>query len=77
MENPISKFCELKGLPINIERAFTSYIKSMYSTRYQMHPDGDTVKTFVLNMSEQQIQEAWQNFVSDLASVTPRVLPTL
>ncbi len=69
--NNISIFCERKGLPKRIEQAFITYCKDLYASRYQMKSSGDTVTQFVSNLTDQQIQDAWNNFILDLKNVIP------
>lgn len=74
MNHNVSQFCERIGLPIHIEQAFISYCQSLLASRYEMKPTGDTIKKFVAEMNENEILDAWQNFVRDVSNTVPRIL---
>lgn len=74
MTNHVSNFCEKKGLPNHLEQAFISYCQSLYASRYEMKPTGETIRKFVSEMKETEIQDAWLNFIQDIANVTPKTL---
>lgn len=74
MKNPVQDFCTEKGLSDNLTQAFLSYCKSMYASRYLMKSNGDTIAKFVSEMTYEQVQEAWNNFVSDLKNIMPTVV---
>lgn len=74
LNHNVTKFCELKGLSKNLERAFISYCQSLMASQYEMKPDGETIRKFVSEMKESEIQNAWINFIRDVASTTPKIL---
>jgi hypothetical protein len=66
MQSPLSEFCEKKDVPENIKEAFAAYLRSTYSLRYLLRSDTDTVRIMVNRLTQEQMERAWQEFVSDL-----------
>lgn len=64
----ISDFCEKRGISPALEEAFTMYCRSLYAGKFSLG-NGDTVKSIVSKMTEDQVLEAWVEFVKDLKSV--------
>jgi hypothetical protein len=66
MQSPLSEFCEKKDVPENIKEAFAAYLRSTYSLRYLLRSVTDTVRIMVNRLTQEQMERAWQEFVSDL-----------
>jgi hypothetical protein len=66
MQSPLSEFCEKKDVPENIKEAFAAYLRSTYSLRYLLRSDTDKVRIMVNRLTQEQMERAWQEFVSDL-----------
>lgn len=67
-------FCERKGINQEMTDAFMAYVRSMNASKFMMKKDGDTVRMLVEKMDEDQVQEAWMNFVSDFSKLLPTSL---
>lgn len=66
--NAIQLFCERRMISKSLESAFTSYCKTNYAQRFDMK-EGDTIQRIVSNMNEEQVEEAWLGFVSELGAL--------
>lgn len=66
MKSPISKFCEEKGVPNNIRDAFAAYSRSVYADRFLLRGDTDTVRLMINNLTQEQMESLWLEFISDL-----------
>lgn len=60
----IDDFCEKKGIATNMQEAFMAYVRSDYARRYFLS-NGETVKLVVSKMNDEEIEEAWVDFVSE------------
>lgn len=60
----ISDFCEKKGITSNMQEAFIAYIRSDYAYKYFVS-NGETLRLVVSKLNMEEIEEAWQSFVSD------------
>lgn len=77
VRNPKSnlvEFCDDRNLSDALRQAFLTYCKSMFSSRYLMSPNGDTINKFVAEMSYEQVLDAWNQFLNDMRAVMPEVL---
>jgi hypothetical protein len=73
MDNELDKFLNEKQVADPIRSAFIAYCKSLYSSRYKFKSNGDTVKMFLENISEDQINSTWNEFLSDLRNILPTI----
>ena len=64
----ISEFCMARGVSSKIEELFTSYCRSTYAEKFSLM-NGDTVKLIVSRMTEDQVLDAWTDFVSEMRSI--------
>lgn len=68
LKSPLSVFCEKRGISsVQIKSAFGAYIRSKYSEKFGMSEVGETVHLIVNRMSQEDLEDAWQDFVKDLA----------
>lgn len=67
MRSPLTEFCDRRGIDGNIKQAFSAYLRSVYSKRYLLGNDGETVHLMISKMSEEQLEQMWREFVSELA----------
>ena len=65
MKSPIHEFCEKKGIPDNIKDAFSAYMRSVYADRFMLRHDTDTIRLLVNRLTEEQMEKAWTEFVTD------------
>ena len=66
IKSTISEFCEGRGIPENIRDAFSAYMRSVYADRYMLRHDTDTVRIMINRLTEEQLEQAWLEFVQDL-----------
>ena len=74
MGNPINEFLDRRGIADPIRSAFVAYCKSLYSSRYLFKSNGDTIQIFLSRMTDEQVLQAWNEFVHDMMSVLPTTL---
>jgi hypothetical protein len=74
MQNELDQFMAEKKLADPMKSAFVAYCKSLYSSRYLMRSSGDTIKLFLDRMSREQVDQAWNDFVSDIRNILPTIL---
>jgi hypothetical protein len=67
IRSPLSEFCDARGISGQIKSAFGAYIRSVYSQKFLMSESGETVHLIVNRMSQEDLDDAWQDFVKDLA----------
>lgn len=66
-KSPLTQFCEGRGISKQIQQAFGAYIRTYYAEQFRMSADGETVHLILNRMSEDDLNDAWQSFVKDLA----------
>jgi len=67
IRSPISEFCAKLGVSDQIKSAFGAYIRSVYADKFKMSEGGETVHLILNKMSQEDLADAWQDFVKDLA----------
>lgn len=67
LKSPISQFCDARGITGQIKSAFSAYIRAVYADKYNMKESGETVHVILNRMSQADLEDAWQDFVKDLA----------
>lgn len=67
LKSPISDFCDNRGITGQIKSAFSAYIRAVYADKYNMKESGETVHVILNRMSQEDLADAWQDFVKDLA----------
>lgn len=72
--SPISEFCEKKGVPLTIRDAFAAYTRAVYADKFMLRHDTDTVRLLVNKLTEEQLENVWVDFVTDLSKVLPVVV---
>ena len=68
----ITEFCNKKGVPSNVRDAFGAYARSVCADRYLLRGDTDTVRLLINRMTDEQLEQIWVQFVSDLSKILPR-----
>lgn len=68
VKSNLSEFCEGRGITNQIKTAFGAYIRSVYAQRFLMNENGETVHIVMSRMSQEDLADAWQDFVKDLAN---------
>lgn len=66
-KSPLSEFCDARGMSERIKLAFGMYIRTVYAQKFRMNPNGETVHLIMGKLSQEDLAEAWQDFVKDLA----------
>lgn len=66
-KSPFSEFCERLKIPDNIKNAFAAYLRTEYATRFLLSQEGETVHLMIGRMTEEQLKDAWQMFVKEMA----------
>lgn len=63
----IDDFCSARTISVNMKEAFMAYLRSDYARKYAMKPMGETSKLIVSKMSEDDLNDAWKEFVLEMA----------
>lgn len=69
--NALENFCDKKSLPDNFRKAFITYCKSLYGSKFDMKDNGDTIRKFTANMTDEQLNAAWIDFILDFKATVP------
>jgi hypothetical protein len=72
MKSPLSTFCEKRHISKQLQQAFGAYLRSHYAEKFRFAPDGETVHLIVGRMGEEDLKDAWQDFVKDIAKYLPK-----
>lgn len=67
VKSPLTEFCDNRGISDRIKLAFGMYIRTVYADRFRMNPNGETVHLIMGKLSQEDLADAWQDFVKDLA----------
>lgn len=67
VKSNLSEFCEARGISNQIKTSFGAYIRSVYAQKFMMNENGETVHLIMSRMSQEDLEDAWQDFVRDLA----------
>lgn len=70
--NNLEKFCEARGVSKGMTDAFIAYCRFAFGRQYELMKDGDTVKLILSKMSEEQVEQAWKEFVNDFSKTLPK-----
>lgn len=73
LKSTVSEFCEKKGVPNNIRDAFSAYARSWAADRYMLRHDTDTVRLLINNMTDEQMENVWREFLRDLSKILPSI----
>lgn len=65
-KSPLSIFCDERGISERIKLSFGMYIRSVYADKFRMNPNGETVHIIMGRLSQEDLADAWQDFVKDL-----------
>ena len=68
IKSPLSEFCDNRGMSERIKLAFGMYIRTVYAQKYRINPNGETVHIVMGKLSQEDLSDAWQDFVKDLAA---------
>lgn len=69
--NTLDEFCDKKCLPDNFRKAFITYCKSLYGSKFNMKDNGETIKNFIAHMTDEQLNAAWMDFIMDFKATVP------
>jgi hypothetical protein len=64
----IREFCVKRGVSKKIEEAFYAYCKASLSEYFDIR-SGETLSKLIKKLNNEQIEEMWGNFKSDLNAV--------
>jgi len=67
-KSSLTKFCESRGISDKLKTAFGAYLRSVYADKYHMKESGETIHFIINKMSEEDLSDAWQDYVRDLAA---------
>jgi hypothetical protein len=67
VKSNLSEFCEARGISDQIKTAFGAYLRSIYAQKFLMNENGETIHLVMGRMSQEDLADAWQDFVKDLA----------
>lgn len=71
IESPITQFCKRKGIPSKIQSAFGAYIRHHYASKFNMKESGETIHIVLNRMSQDDLEDAWMDFVKDMSKQLP------
>lgn len=66
-KSPLSEFCDELKIPENIKNAFGAYLRTEYANRFLLAKDGETIHLMIGRLSHEQLTDAWQMFVREMA----------
>jgi len=67
LKSPLSEFAEELGIPENLKSAFGAYLKTEYANRFLLAKDGETIHLMLGRLTHDQLVDAWQMFVREMA----------
>lgn len=67
----IRQFCEKRNISKNIEDAFVTYCRSLYATRFELKPSGDTLTGILKKLNDREIERLWMDFVCEFQQILP------
>lgn len=68
VKSPISEFCDARGITGQVKSAFGAYIRAVYADKFKMNESGETVHVILNRMSQEDLSDAWMDFVRDLSN---------
>lgn len=70
-KSPLTEFCEKRHVPKQIQNAFGAYVRTYYAERFRMNSEGETVHLILGRMSQEDLEDAWQDFVKAIVRYLP------
>lgn len=67
IKSPLSEFCDEREISGQIKAAFGAYLRSVYSQKLLMGVESETIHLVIGRLTQEQLNDAWQDFVQDLA----------
>ena len=67
LRSPLSEFCDKRGISGQIKSAFGAYIRAQYYDKFRISETGETAHLILNKMSEDDLSDAWKDFVKDLS----------
>jgi hypothetical protein len=67
----LTEFCEKRGIPDKLRDAFAAYARAVYADRFMLRGDTDTVRLMINRLTEEQMEQVWNQFLSDLRKILP------
>lgn len=64
-KSPITEFCDKRGVPESMRRAFSAYTTFVLGQKYNMSSDRDTIKIMMGRLTNEQVEQIWIDFVND------------
>lgn len=71
MKSNLTIFCDKRGISLNIKNSFGAYLRSSYAQKYFVIGDGETIHLMIGKMTEEELMNAWQEYVKELAKWLP------
>lgn len=71
MKSSLTEFCEKRGISTNIKNSFGAYLRSTYAQKFLLATDGETIHLMVGKMTDEQLEDAWQEYIKELAKWLP------
>jgi hypothetical protein len=68
LKSNVSEFCENRGITGQVKSAFSAWIRARYADKFGMKESGETVHVILNRMSQDDLADAWLDFVQDLSS---------
>lgn len=62
--NNVTKFCLNRHMSKHLQDSFFAYCRSTYSLKFNLK-NGETMKFAVGKLNDDELEEAWQDFVKD------------
>ncbi len=73
MKSELDEFLDSRRIADPLRSAFIAYCKSLYGSRYMFKSEGETVKLFLTRMTDEQVLQAWNDFIRDVRSTIPTI----
>ena len=70
MPTAIEEFCTTRKLDYKTQEAFTTYVKTSYSSSLAVRP-GETLNKIINNLTMEKVEDMWLKFVYDWKDTLP------
>ena len=71
MPTAIEEFCTTRKLDYKTQEAFTTYVKTSYSSSLAVR-FGDTLDKIINNLTTEKVEDMWVKFVYDWKDTLPQ-----
>lgn len=65
-KSPLTIFCEERKIDNRTKDAFGMWIRSTYADKFRVARDGETAHLILNRLSQEDLLDAWQDFVKHL-----------